>query len=131
MRGVISARKTAPAGAWLAFLAIAIQVLLPFVVAYEIALVGSPAYADSLSSICSAHAQPEVPAGSGQRHHGPSGGCPICTAMAAAQAFTAPAPLVLPPPRAIGNDVPIAAVGSRPGAIGAAPYQSRAPPPSV
>lgn len=132
MRGVISTRKMAPAGAWLAFLAIAIQVLLPFLVAYEIALAGSPAYADTLASICSAsHPQPQIPDGSGQSHHGPSGSCPICTAMAAAQAFTAPLPLVLPVPGAAGNDIPLAAVAWRPGSIAAAPYQSRAPPPSV
>src|SRR5579862_740996 len=49
-------RKAAPQGTGLAFLALAIQALLPFLVAYEIALASTPAYAESAHVICSASA---------------------------------------------------------------------------
>ncbi len=123
---------TVPAGIGMAFLAVAIQVLLPFLVAYEIALMASPAYAGTVTFICSAsgtHSQ--VPDGSNQSHHGLSDGCPLCTAMAAGQAFTTPSPVALPLPRVVEGDIVTAPIAPRIAPIVAAPYQSRAPPSSV
>ena len=120
-----SSQKTAPPGAWLAFLAVGIQFLLPFLIAYEIALAGTPAYAGSFTIICSAT---QNPGGPSQSHHGLSDGCPICTAMAVGQAFTTPSPVALPLPRVATNDRMIVATVARTASIAASPYQSRAPP---
>ncbi len=121
----------APAGAWLAFLAIAAQVLLPFLVAFEISLASSPAYADRTTFICSASrlAAPAAPK-QDQRttHHGLSDGCPICTALAAGQAFTATSPVLLSPPKAAATDAPVQVPALRAPAVKVASYNSRAPP---
>jgi Protein of unknown function (DUF2946) len=120
-----------PPGAWLAFLAIATQVLLPFLVAFEISLASSPAYADRTTFICSASrlASPATPARNGRvTHHGLSDGCPICTALAAGQAFTATSPVILPLPKAVATPAPERAHHFRAPAIAAASYLSRAPP---
>ncbi len=122
-----SSRKTSPPGAWLAFLAVGIQFLLPFLVAYEIALAGSPAYADSIAVICSASGAPTAD-GTNPVHHGMSEGCPICAAMAVGQAFTTPGPIALPLPLMVATDGMTIAIELRAPSIGATPYQSRAPP---
>jgi hypothetical protein len=127
-----SSRKRSLPGAWLAFLAAGVQVLLPFLVAYEIALASDPAYADNFTAICSSsgiHSQ--LPGDTRQPHHGMSDGCPICTAMAAGQAFTTPGPVALPLPRVVASDVAVAPVVAFTATPVASPYQSRAPPPSV
>jgi len=94
-------RHSAPQGAWLAFLALAVQVLLPFLVAYEIALAGSPAYAATIT-ICRAPGSADAPAKPGEHgaRHALNESCPLCAALAAAQGFTSPMPLPLPLPRA-------------------------------
>jgi hypothetical protein len=50
-------------GEWLAFLAVAIQVLLPFLVAFEIALAGNPAYADAIPICHAPDSQSAAPGG--------------------------------------------------------------------
>lgn len=119
-------QQLAPPGAWLAFLALAVQVLLPFVVAYDIALMSSPAYA-GITAICSAGATHSVPAQGApdQSHHAT---CPLCTAMAAGQAFTAATPVFVPVPQP-GKGLKIeAAPLHRDAAVTAASYQPRGPP---
>jgi hypothetical protein len=103
MRGLQRPRgKTPPEGIGLAFLALAIQVLLPFLVAYEITLAGTPAYAESKIQICSVSGSTSSSAHpiDHAAHHGLTDGCPICLALAASQAFTAAAPVALPLPQA-------------------------------
>ncbi|MGH7033049.1 MAG: DUF2946 family protein [Stellaceae bacterium] len=127
--------RTARSGAALAFLALALQVLLPFLVAFDIALASRPAEAGPAGVICSAgladaHASPS----SNRRathHHGLSDNCPICTALAASQAFTAASPILLPLPRDAFVFAPErVAVRGIPG-FAAAAYDSRAPPSAV
>jgi len=110
----------------LAFLAVAIQVLLPFLVAYEIALVGNPAYADDFPICHAAESFNTAPGGAG--HHANPDSCPICAAMAVGQAFTAPPPIAAPLPQILRYvdfdvSVPVQRI-----ALACTPYQSRAPP---
>jgi hypothetical protein len=132
MRGLHRPRgKTAPPeGIGLAFLALAIQILLPFLVAFEITLARTPAYAESKSPICSASGSTTSPAHliDHTAHHGLADGCPICLALAASQAFTAAAPVALPLPQAalVLRNQP-ALTPPLFGGISAS-YRSRAPP---
>src|SRR5258708_1038901 len=96
-------KRVTPPGAWLAFLALAIQVLAPIFIADETALASTRAHTDSTTVICSASGRTTVPVqqdGSHHNHHGLLDGCPICTALAAGQAFTPALPLPLPRPQA-------------------------------
>lgn len=119
-------KRAAPSGAWLAFLAVAVQVLLPFLVAYEIALVSSPAYAASSAIICSASDTHAAPASHTQ--HGLSDRCPLCVALAANQSFTAATPITAPLPRTISGIARYSAPSHGASAFGVASYNSRAPP---
>ena len=120
-------KRAAPQGAWLAFLAVAIQILLPFLVAYEIALASTPARAEATTVICSS-----APTSHQSDHatgHGAAGHpCPICVASAASQAFTAAPPVALPSPRGAAIVFRAAAPETRADRSFAAAYQSRAPP---
>lgn len=124
-------KQGAPQGLWLAFLALAIQTLLPFLVASEIALASSPAFAET-TVICSASGPSTTPAGSPANHaahHGLAAhACPLCIALASSQAFAAAPSVALPLPQ--GNPVAIAhsTVTLRTGAAPAASYNPRAPP---
>lgn len=114
-------------GAWLAFLAATVQVFLPFLVAYEITLAGNPAYAAAFA-ICHAPSTQSAAPGNNADDHNSSGGCPICAAMAVGQAFTTPAPIAAPLPRANGYiDFDVAFVVQR-GDRACISYNSRAPP---
>ncbi len=125
------AKRAVPQGTWLALLALAIQILLPFLVAYEIAFAGTPAHAQGTSVICSA-AEPTNPTappqGSHGSRHGLTASCPICMALAAGQAFTAAAPIALPLPL-VESFVHYIAVQTPNAPFGAiASYNPRAPP---
>jgi hypothetical protein len=121
-------KKAAPQGTWLAFLALAVQVLLPFLVAYEIGLASTPAYAAGTTVICSASSPTAPRAVHHTAHHGLADGCPICIALAAAQAFTAAPPVALPLPQAQSVILHHAGVAPRPYASTATSYNPRAPP---
>jgi hypothetical protein len=117
----------APPGAWLAFLALAIQALLPFLLASEIALGNTQAYAEATSVICTASGSTATQP-SHSSHHGLADNCPICLALAAGQAFTTLAQAVLPLPQAAS--ITLSLVAPAPGALAgfAASYHPRAPP---
>jgi hypothetical protein len=119
-------KRAAPSGAWLAFLAIAVQILLPFLVAYEIALVSSPAYADRDAAICSASGTHSAP--TSHTKPGLCDQCPLCGAMAATQGFTTAIPVAVPLPRTTGSIVFDVATASHATHFAAASYNSRAPP---
>ncbi len=118
-----------PSGTWLAFLALTIQVLLPFLVAYEIGLAGTPANAETIT-ICHAPAATTAPGHGtgGAAHHGLADGCPICLALAAGQAFTATAPVTPPLPQGKAVPLRVEAPAPHPCALAAASYNPRAPP---
>jgi hypothetical protein len=123
--------RAPPQGFALASLAVAIQLLLPFLIAFEIAAASTPAYAETTSLCLTAGS---TGAGAPASHngktgrHGVAGGCPICVTLAASQAFTAPAPVAAPPP----PERPVAlfsrSLSSLPLVPAPASYRSRAPP---
>lgn len=120
-----------PQGIGLAFLALAIQALLPFLVAYEIAFSGTPAYAEGTTIICSASGSTASPAAhqtNHNSHHGLADGCPICLALAAGQAFTTTAPIAAPSPQAAAVILTLTALAPSAFADFSASYNPRAPP---
>lgn len=115
---------------WLAMLAVAIQVLLPYLVAHEIALASDPANPE-ISAFCLAfHPTGTPPNHGGQTDHpGPAGACPICTAIAVGQSFTAPPAIAVQMPRPTPDGVVRDAASTpRIAAFASAPYSPRAPP---
>jgi hypothetical protein len=121
--------RAAPEGVWLAFLAVAIQVFLPFLVAFEIAAASAPAFAETLPLCSAVHTSSAPVRHDGETpHHGLSDGCPLCVSLAAGQAFTTPAPILAPIPRAVKVDTVTAAPSLHPREQTSASYNSRAPP---
>jgi hypothetical protein len=113
-----------PRGALLAFLAVAMQVLLPFFLMVEIAHADTPG---GVAVICSAlgHNTQQNGNTSGQ---GLGDHCPICTTLAAAQAYAPPGASPLPLPRSVDHsDLAIADV-TQAALLVASAYQSRGPP---
>jgi hypothetical protein len=125
--------RTARSGAALGFLALTVQALLPFLVAFDIALASPSAAAGPAGIICSAGLAGTGAAPSSNRaaHHGLSDNCPICTALAAGQAFTAAPPILLPLPQDAFVFAPDRTVVRSAPALTAAAYESRAPPAAV
>lgn len=119
-----SPRPRAPRGAWLAFLATAMQVLVPFFMAVEIARAEIPGAA----VICSALAH--------GTHHGSGNGadhsladhCSICTTLAAGQGLAPPVAPPLPLPVAVGHSDLIAADMAQAALLVTSSYRSRGPP---
>ena len=114
----------------LTFLAVTVQVFLPFFVAIAIAQLSNPAVA-STAFICAGHHGETAPPANrnpGNARHGLVDGGALCAALAAGHAVTPPAAIPLPLPRVVARaalDAPSAAAILAPPA---APYQSRAPP---
>jgi hypothetical protein len=118
------AKTHPPRGAWLAFLAVAMQVLVPFFLMVEIARAEGP---DGTAVICSALDHSAQQNGDSS-DHGLAQHCPICTALAAAQAVAPPAAPPLPLPGSVGHsDLTVADVAQA-ALLVTAPYQSRGPP---
>jgi hypothetical protein len=118
-------KKTRPLrGAFLAFLAVAMQVLVPFFLMVEIARAESP---DGVAVICSALGHDTNQSGN-TSDHGLAQHCSICTTLAASQAFAPPVAPPLPLPGTIGDsDLSVADVAQA-ALLVTAPYQSRGPP---
>lgn len=124
-------RGAVPPGAWLAFLALAIQVLAPFFIAGDLALASTRTGTEDTIVICSALGAKAVPAPKreGNHHrHGILNGCPICTALAAGQSVTLPEPPTLPVPQTEAIVSLHATFGPSTSRFDAAAYNSRAPP---
>lgn len=117
-----------PIGYALTFLALTIQVLLPVLVGLEIT------FADRLgigtATICSAvlDGTPHGNNAPGSAHHDLQDGCPLCSALAAAQGVTAPETTAFcPPATVIGVAFHSMALDAR-ATHHIAVYKSRAPP---
>jgi hypothetical protein len=120
-----SARPRSPRCAWLAFLALAMQVLVPFFMAVEIARAEIPGAA---AVICSALGHDTHQDGDNPADHGLADHCSICTTLAAAQGFAPPAAPPLPLPLSIGcSDLSVADVAQAAQLV-RSPYLSRGPP---
>lgn len=120
-----SAQTRPPRGAWLAFLAVAMQVLVPFFMAIEIARAEVPGAA---AVICSALGHDTHQGSGNPADHGLADHCSICTTLAAAQGFAPPAAPPLPLPTSIGrSDLSVSEVAPA-ALVVRSPYQSRGPP---
>lgn len=109
----------------LAWMAVAMQALLPFFIAVAIVRATNPAYAGEIP-ICAAFGTHQ--SGDPADHHSGTGSCPVCAAVAAVHNSTAsPAP-VLPLPQSGAHIVLSAPDAPSLSPIAAVSYQSRAPP---
>ena len=118
------AQTRALRGAWLAFLALAMQVLVPFFLMVEIARADTP---DGVAVICSALGHNTQQNGS-TSDHGLVDHCSICTTLAAAQAYAPPAAPPLPMPASISRSDLSAADSAQAALLVTSSYQSRGPP---
>jgi hypothetical protein len=128
-------RKRSTVAAWLGLVALAIQAVLPLLVAVEISLAAG-AGENSVFELCEyghvhAAAPHEADGAPGKSHHRDGGDgaiCPICIALHAGPVFTAPAILALPLPtvREIATALP--EMRRSPRLVALVAYRSRAPP---
>lgn len=118
-------RKKAPAGASLAFLALFLQVLLPFFVAFEITALSAAADDAVICSASGSHGAAQHENGSDQTDHG---ACSLCIALAAAHAFTGATPVALPLPQPRESVQFSVAVTQSATTVAVASYNPRAPP---
>ncbi|HWE74574.1 MAG TPA: DUF2946 family protein [Stellaceae bacterium] len=118
------AKTRPPRGAFLAFFAVAMQVLVPFFLMIAIARADTP---DGVAVICSALGHQTDPNGN-TSDHGLADHCSICTSLAAAQAFAPPAVPPLPLPASVGRSDLSAADVAQAALLVTASYQSRGPP---
>jgi hypothetical protein len=114
-----------PRGAFLAFLAVAMQVLVPFFLAVEIARADTPGGAAVICSALGHQAdQNGNPSDRGLADH-----CSICcSALAAGHAFAPPVVPPLPLPASIGRSDLTATEFAQAALLVTASYQSRGPP---
>jgi hypothetical protein len=117
-------QRKAPRGALLAFLAVAMQVLVPFFLMVEIAHADTP---DGVAVICSALGHNTQQNGN-TSDHGLADHCSICTTLAAAQAYAPPAAPPLPMPASISHSDLSAADSAQAALLVTSSYQSRGPP---
>jgi hypothetical protein len=117
-----------PRGSLLAFVAVAMQAMLPFFVAVALVRASNPAYADSIPICSSLGTAGHSDNGTNGEQHANCGDCPICTALAAGQAFLAPPTVPLPVPVSLGRIVLTTTDTPRLALLAASPYQSRGPP---
>jgi Protein of unknown function (DUF2946) len=114
----------------LTFLAVTVQVFLPFFVAIGIAQLRNPVVASTVFICAGRHGETSPPSSrdDSNTHHGLVGGCTLCAALATGQAFTPAATIAPPLPYgAVGIALETFAVAAPSFSI-ATSYQSRAPP---
>jgi hypothetical protein len=118
--------KQASRGVWLAFLAVAMQVLVPFFLMVEIARANEP---DGPTVICSSFGHAIHQDNGNTADHGLTAHCcSICTALAAAQGLAPPAAPPLPLPVSLGRS-DLTSVGvARSALLLTSSYRSRGPP---
>jgi hypothetical protein len=120
--------------AWLGIVALAIQALIPALLAAEIDIAGTERGASVFTLCAFGHvhfATPHDEQGgkdAPQSDEGLSAPCPICIALIASPAFTAPPQIALPLPVAGTVDALVATDGQAPLRFVTVAYRSRAPP---
>ncbi len=128
-----SRRQMRRLAAWLGMLALLVQVFVPGLLAAEFRLAQEPR-AQGIFAFCAfGHLHVTVtddgsaPASPG---HGDEAGalCPICLALLASPAFTAPLLSALPLPAAMPVEILAPSATQRPAAVLVTAYRSRAPP---
>ena len=116
----------APRGAWLAFVAVAMQVLVPFFLMVEIARANEPGGA---AVICSSLGHDTHQDNGTAPDHGLAAHCcSICTALAAAQGFAPAAAPPLPLPVSVGRSDLTPADVAQVARLVTSSYRSRGPP---
>jgi hypothetical protein len=120
-------RRVKRFGLRLALLALAVQALIPFLVAFQLrALAQSPEAAVLDAPLC-LHDGSGQPAG-GAPHQDCTAACPLCAALAAGS-LIGPPPAGVAIPLVIGAEVPTTAPApTLAGLVPSASYRSRAPP---
>lgn len=121
-------RRIPSLGIWLAFAAIAIQLLIPLFVSEALALESAPIHSANICTAASLAPAPGHDTGGHHFEHCLAGGCLICNALAAGHLFAPPAQLAPPLPRAEATVLFRTAPHKRASGFGAASYESRAPP---
>jgi Protein of unknown function (DUF2946) len=123
------------AAAWLGLLALAVQALLPVLLAVEIGISRADGTRGLFSECAYGHRHVAAPqGGSGKpsdtpgHDDGDGGPCPVCIALLAAPPFTAPTEIALPLPVAGPVDALAYFDLRAPATSIAAAYRSRAPP---
>ena len=127
VRGVMRSRQRRKRfiAAWLGLIGLAVQALLPMLLAVEIA---AQPFDPAAAALClHDSADPAQPAPA-SHDHGLTSGCPICLSLAASVAFTAPTPLAIPLPSFVKADDYARIEADTRGQSVLPSYQSRAPP---
>jgi hypothetical protein len=117
--------------AWLGLLALLIQALLPLAVGAEVAAIARSGDHELLEFCAFGHlhvAGDNDTDGRPDHHHHSDRLCPICVALQASPAFTAPAPAVLPLPSAAPIRIATRVATVAPRFVAFTAYRSRAPP---
>ena len=120
--------------AWLGIFALAIQALIPALLAAEIDIADHEGGSNIFTLCAFGHLHVATHDEQDGKNtpppdDGPDAICPICIALLASPAFTAPSPIAVPLPAIIGAvAAPIAAERQIPVRLATAAYRSRAPP---
>jgi Protein of unknown function (DUF2946) len=126
-------RRIAAFAAWLGMIALAVQALIPVLVAAEIQIAATEPGKSVFTFCAFGHLHVAQPAADGSPST-PTGDedqgsvCPICVALQAAPPFTAPGQIALPVPVALPVTIVIADALPAAKIVATAAYRSRAPP---
>jgi hypothetical protein len=125
---MIFRRRQRSFAAWLGLIGLAVQALAPLLLAVEIGTLSAAGFDPAAEAICTHSTGGDAPAIPAQHDPAAMAGCPICTMLAAAVVFTAPAAPGLHIPQQLGTE--FAAHTAPPACFYsvAAAYNSRAPP---
>lgn len=113
--------------AWLALVALAIQALLPLLLGAELAAIAKSGDREVFELCAFGHIHLGGD-GHGQSDREHATLCPICVALQASPAFTAPAPAALPLPTVVPIRVSLPLLAVAPRHVVLPAYRSRAPP---
>lgn len=124
-------RQCRSLGESLAWIALVVQILQPFFVADAIVLLTKRAETVPGAYLCLVPGSRPAPAqhnGAGHQPHGLADGCPLCAALAAAQALAEPAAIALALPELVLRIVLSEPPAAAPARVALPAYRSRAPP---
>jgi hypothetical protein len=134
--------RETPAGAWLATIAMLLQVLLPVLVGFAMSDAATAGGSDTHCLLMHASGPSGAPDATPPAHHHGGGApaenapygkglvpcCPLCTALQAVHGFTTPPAIGVPAPRFNGSVASVSADEPLVATTYSAAYSSRAPP---
>jgi len=121
--------RTRQAAALFGGIALAVQALLPLLLAVEIRLATTAEFPAAHAAAATSVIHPHQPSPFAPHHHGIAGSCPLCLALAANHGFTATTPAAPPLPNSAALDLIAVAPPERPVFRALSSYFARAPPP--